>query len=74
MGANLDNVCTQTAIRNSSNVYAAQVAIGMGLPPEIILDAFERAMEGLRARDIPFECVVKIKEFFWLGPVLPFSC
>jgi len=47
---------------------------GMVIPPGAVLDAFERVMENLRAREIPFECVVKIKEFFWLGPVLPPSC
>ena len=48
--------------------------VAMVIPPGLVLDAFERVMESLRAREIPFECVLKIKEFFWLGPVLPLSC
>ena len=45
--------------------------VEMVFPPDIVLDTFERLMENFRAREIPFECVVKIKEFFWLDPVLP---
>lgn len=41
-----------------------------GLPSEEVLDAFEGVMDRLRLAGLPWVLEMKIKEYYWLGPVL----